>query len=396
MTMSAGCVALNVAALDVGDWAQWRGPRGDGISKETGWSAEFPDGGPRIVWQQNVGVGYSSTSVSGNGLYTAGWNDGHDAIVCLDTQNGEVVWRHTYESKKFDNNHKGGPASTPAVDAGAPGRVYFVSRDGRLFCLNAESGDPFWIKSLTDEFGVEAPSWGFSGSPFIDRQTLYIDAGRILAIDKLSGDLRWKSDDYGVAYSTPVPFNVDDRRLIAAYPVYGLVIIDPASGREVAKYEWRLDNKVNVATPVIDGNRLFVSSNYDKGGVLLELAGDELRVLWETRRMSNWMATCVVHDGNLFGFDKGVIRCLDLATGQVQWSQRGLGKGTLMAADGRLIIMSASGELIIADATPNHFAPSGRAQILEGGDCSTVPVLAGGRIYCRATSGQVVCVDVTK
>jgi len=386
---------MAVDARAASDWLQWRGPRGDGVSSETGWRTVFPEGGPTILWQQNVGIGYSSVSVGGSRLYTAGWSDGRETVFCLDVADGDVLWRHTYPSEQFAQDHKGGPGSTPAlhIDSG-PGRVYFLSRDSRLFCLNAVSGKEIWVKTLTDELGVPLPAFGFSGSPVLDNQILYVDAGRIVAIEPKSGNVHWKTKDYGPAYSTPVPFTVGDRRLLAAYPRYGLVVLDAATGNEVASHAWEIPQGINAATPAIEGTRLFVSSGYGKGGVLVELANGSMRVVWETKQMQNQMTSCVVQDGHLYGFDRAVLKCLDLSDGQVKWSQRGLGRGTLMAANGRLIIMSEAGELVIADVTPEGFRAHERAKVIDGGDCWTVPVLAAGRIYCRSSSGQIVCVDV--
>jgi len=71
------------------------------------------------------------------------------------------------------------------------------------------------------------------------------------------------------------------------------------------------------------------------------------------------------------------------------------GYGTLMAADGKLIVFHERGELIIASATPDAFKTLARAQVI-GGKCWTPPVLCGGRIYCRNAQGTLVCVDVSR
>jgi len=92
---------------------------------------------------------------------------------------------------------------------------------------------------------------------------------------------------------------------------------------------------------------------------------------------------------------KGVLKCLDFKTGQRKWSKTGLGTGSLMLADGKLIILSDRGELVIAEATPSGFKQVSRAKILNG-RCWNMPVLSGGRIYCRSFEGVLVCLDVRR
>jgi hypothetical protein len=112
------------------------------------------------------------------------------------------------------------------------------------------------------------------------------------------------------------------------------------------------------------------------------------------------MATSVLWEGNLYGFDGNshnrssvFLKCIDFATGKEKWKYRGFGCGTLMIADGKLIVLSDEGELIVAPASPDGFEPLAKAQVLEG-RCWTVPVLSRGRIYCRNSMGDLVCVDV--
>ena len=110
--------------------------------------------------------------------------------------------------------------------------------------------------------------------------------------------------------------------------------------------------------------------------------------------MSTQTATCVLIDGFLYGFDEARFKCLEFNSGRRQWSEGGLGKGSLMAADDKLIVLSEEGELVIADVSPIEFRVRTRAKVLDTDRCWTVPVLAGGRIYCRSRQGQLVCVDL--
>src|SRR5204863_7722662 len=152
------------------------------------------------------------------------------------------------------------------------------------------------------------------------------------------------------------------------------------------------------ADPIIDGDRVFISSGYGKGGALLKPnGGAEPAVLWKNKTLRSQRNAAVLVGGHLYGVDgdtneKATLKCVDMATGEERWSETAVGSGALMAADGKLIVLGDRGELMVAPASPEGFKPTARAQVL-GGKCWTVPVLANGLIWCRNSRGDVVCVD---
>ena len=168
------------------------------------------------------------------------------------------------------------------------------------------------------------------------------------------------------------------------------------------RHEWKTEYACSIATPVVSGSRIFISSGYGMGCALLQVnEGNKPEVVWSNQEMASHFNACVLWKGYLYGFhgapkhnkDKGQLRCLDFETGEVKWKQDGLGKGSLMIADGKLIILSEKGKLVIADASPEGFKEIASAKVLDG-TCWTVPVLSGGRIYCRSHEGDLVCMDV--
>lgn len=116
--------------------------------------------------------------------------------------------------------------------------------------------------------------------------------------------------------------------------------------------------------------------------------------IWENKNMRNHMASSVYWQGHLYGVDENQLRCLDFETGEVKWTEKASGKGSLLLADGKLIVISERGELMIGDASPKEFKPVARTQVI-GGKCWTIPVLANGKVYVRTGAGDVVCVDLS-
>lgn len=375
------------------DWPNWRGPAYDGISTSTNWSSAKVTASAKVLWNVNVGIGYSAITVAEGRVYTAGWRDGKDHVLCLNPTTGRTQWSYSYPADLYANSHEGGPSSTPAFDGE---RIYIVSRDIRMFCLDAGSGKLVWQRDLRKDYGVQIPKWGFSGSPIIWGKGVLVDAGRTIALDRKTGEEIWKTRDYSTGYSTPCPFTIGDKRMLAVFPAYGLVILDAANGNEIASRPWRTDHGVNAVMPIIHGNRIFISSGYNTGAALFELAGSELQVVWQNRNMRNHMNTSILIDGHLYGFDESLLKCLDFNTGTVKWEKRGLGKGSLMATNDKLIVLSENGELIIAGATAAAYEEIGKAKVLQDNRCWTVPTLAEGRIYARGKSGELACIDVSK
>jgi outer membrane protein assembly factor BamB len=171
------------------------------------------------------------------------------------------------------------------------------------------------------------------------------------------------------------------------------------SGKEYWRFPWVERWSINAADPILVKNDAFFISTFDKGSALLVLVDGSYAPKWQNQNMGNHFNSCVLVNDHLFGVNGNTdkpekdFRCLSLADGSVKWSYKGLGLGSVMAADNKLIVMSERGELVILEANPDAFKEITRAQVL-GGKCWTVPVLANGRIYCRNAQGTVICLDV--
>jgi outer membrane protein assembly factor BamB len=139
---------------------------------------------------------------------------------------------------------------------------------------------------------------------------------------------------------------------------------------------------------------VFISSGYNHGGGVFDVGSKPPKKVWENKNMRNHINSCVLWKDHIYGVDESQLRCLVFATGEVKWTDKVSGKGSLLLADGKLIVLSEKGELMVADPSPDGFKPTARAQVL-GGKCWTTPVLANGKIYCRNAAGAVVCVDVS-
>jgi outer membrane protein assembly factor BamB len=387
-------VGASPAAAD--DWPHWRGPQRSGISQEKGWLDQWPKGGPPIAWKASVGVGFSAVSVAQGRLCTMGHKDGKDTVYCFDAVTGKALWSHSYDAALGDLNFEGGPTSTPAIHDGS---VYTLSRWGDLFAFDAATGRVRWSRNLAKDDNVRVPSWGFASSALIHDKLLLLNVGKAgMALEKETGKVVWTSGDEEAGYSTPVPFQHGGAWCLLLSSGSAFKAVDLKTGKALWEQRWLTRYGVNAADPIVADGQVFISSGYNKGAALLQIGDASPTELWRNKNMRNQLNACVLLDGHLYGIDGDTttttaLRCLAWKSGTVRWSFDGVGCGALIAADGKLIVLSEQGELLVGPASPKGFTPSARARVLDG-KCWTVPVLANGRIYCRSAAGDLVCVDV--
>jgi outer membrane protein assembly factor BamB len=369
----------------------------DGVSAETDLPRSWPAEGPRVVWKRAIGEGYSGISVAGDRLYTMDSDGTTEYVLALEAGSGKEVWRVPAGPKLIDNMGNG-PRSTPTLDDGT---VYAMGSHGRLLALKAADGAKIWEVDLAQELGAKRPTWGYSGSPLIDGDLLILEVGGkdgrgVVAFEKATGRVRWGALDGEAAYSSPVVMTIGGIRQY--------VVTRRAASQTVAL---RLDGSVLWTHPgpfsviasalFIPPDKVYVSGGDDAGAVLMRIktAGGKATVeeLWKTRTMKNHFNDAVLVGPHLYGFDNATFKCLSVATGEPTWAFRGLGKGSLLAADGDLlIVLSDQGTLLLVEATPDAYTELARFQAMEGKSW-TAPALANGRLYLR-DHDEIVAVEM--
>ncbi len=369
------------------DWPVFRGPSRNGISAEKAqpWSS--------IAWTGEVGTGFSSMVVAKGRVVTLGNANDTDTIYCFDAEKGSVLWTHAYPSLLGDHYFEGGTTHTPTIDGD---RVYTLGRWGDAFCFDLATGKILWSAKLQKDAGFPTPAWGFGGSPVVHGELLLLNVGDAgLALDKNSGKPVWKSEAKECAYSTPYLVGRGDETLMILGSSKSYVAVNAKTGAEAWRVKWITQYGVNAADPIVSGDKMFLSTGYSKGGALFKIGKGDPEVIWQSRVLRSQMNPAVLIGGHLYGVDgdtteKTFLKCVEFETGNEKWSQPIAGSGSVTAAGGDLVVLSGAGELMIAPASPEGFKPSHRAKVADG-KWWTVPVIANGRLYCRNSEGQVVC-----
>lgn len=397
----AALLALGVApgsrALD---WPRFRGPDATGISRETGWSWQWPADGPNELWRAKIGQGVSTVVVSRGLLISTGHNarkeaGGEDTVWCLDAVTGKPVWKHTYPAPLGDRFWEGGTTGVPTFDGD---RVFHLSRQGGMFCFDAKAGSVVWSKQLNKDFGFAVPEWGFASSPLIVDGLIVLNAGDAgAALDRETGKLVWQNGRGSAAYATAALFEIDGTRCVALLTYRECVAVEVKSGKVRWRAPFKSNYDTNAGQPVIHDGTVELSA-YSTPAVKLEARTGKPVDVWKTDTRVHFNAG-VVLDGHLYAFhgqvDKreGELRCLDWKTGATKWARPGLGVGSLIASDGKLIALGEAGQLAVIEATPAGYKELAAAHTFAG-KCWAAPVLANGLLYVRNMAGDLVCLDL--
>lgn len=387
VVLALACYMATAIAQPAGtEWFQWRGPNRDGISAETGLLQAWPKAGPPQAWRANgLGNGYSSFSTSGGRLYTLGARAGTEYVIALDRATGRKLWE-TVNGRRFQNDRGDGPRSTPTVEGD---RLYVLGGSGDLTSLEAATGRKIWSINLVAKFGGVNPYWGYSESPLIVGDRILVNAGgrraSIVAVSKADGATLWQQHSDGAGYSSPVLMRNGAANQVVFFTDSRTLGIDPRDGRMLWSYNKANNGTANVATPIVRGTRVFVSSDYGTGGALIDVRAAGAAEIYFTREMRNHHASSVLIGDHLYGFSSSILTALKFDTGAMAWRDRSVGKGALIFADNRLYLYSENGVVGLAEANPAGYREHGRFTLApqSGSPTWSHPIIASGLMIVR-------------
>lgn len=383
------CLASWTALAADGDWTHYRGSKYDGIIPDAAVNAD----NLKELWTASVGIGFSSFIVVDGLGYTMGNVDGHDQVVALDVKTGEIKWKHTYPCALDPNLYEGGPNATPTYDNG---KIYTISKEGHIFCLDAKSGKEIW-KTHAKAYS-EPPVWGYSGAPTIlNDMVVFNVASAGVALNKNNGKLVWKTPKGKPGYAPPMPFERKGETVFAMFAGKELALIEANSGKKIWGFPWITEYDVNAAIPLIIDDKIFITSGYRHGGTMLEYNGDEPKQLWENKILKAQFNSPVYHKGHIYGISgdanrRGKLVCMDPATGEAKWTGKSQ-FGSLLLVGDQLVILEERGNLVIVKAQPDAYEQVAKHTVMQA-RCWTVPTYVDGTLLLRDAQGTVKALDV--
>lgn len=388
------------------DWSSFRGGNRDSVV--TGivlgdWS-KVP---PKEAWRRRVGPGWSSVVAIGDYLFTQEQRGDREAVICYRAATGDEIWVHASKGAgdRFNESLSGpGPRATPAFHQG---HIYAYGARGQLECLNASTGEAIWTQSLFDlKNGTKSltdasiPQWGSATSPVIVDDMVVVFAGgtkqnSVLAIELLTGVVRWKTGGGNVSYSSPHVATIAGERQILMHDDEGLSGIRIADGKVL----WRHSSPhAGSFQPMLQPHLIAddqVIVNWDSGLLGLQICreGDTwtTKELWTSNRLKPSFNDFAIHQGYLYGFDDGIFCCLDIATGKRLWKHGRYGYGQLLLLPeiGELLVTTESGDVIRVATDPKSHRELGQFKAIDGKTWNH-PLLTGGRLVVR-NSEEMAC-----
>ncbi|MBL7115113.1 MAG: PQQ-like beta-propeller repeat protein [Kiritimatiellae bacterium] len=387
------------------DWPQYRGVDAAGISLEST-DIKWGEAGPETVWRVPVNTGFSSFSVGEGRVFTQVVRDGkppREVCLALDAKTGKTLWSSVVGvGKGYSGGGKGdGPRSTPAV---SDGRVYVFSPEMVVFCFDIRTGDKIWSRDIVKQHAGRNIGWRIAASPVVDGDLVYVSGGgkgqALLALDKKTGDVVWKGLSETMTHSTPTVATIHGVRQVIYYLKSGLVSVTADAGKELWRFPFKFSTS-SAITPVVCGDSVFCSAGYGVGGgacrIVKQGAGFKVESLWlipGNKEVANHWSTPVSKDGFLYGmfsfkgFRRGPLKCVNVSTGKVMWSQSGFGQGNVILVGKKLVALTDGGEVVVVEATPTAYREVCRTQAVKGKSYST-PAFSAGRIYVRSVAEGV-------
>jgi len=406
--ISALCWTILLSCAQADDWPQWRGPKRDGISAETGLLKSWPADGPALVWKATgIGEGYGTVAIVGQRIYVQGDKDGQSSLQALNLADGKPIWT-TPMGKAGSVGWGGfaGPRCTPSVDGDL---VFVVGQFGEIGCFESATGKLVWKKDYAKDFEGVTPEWGFTASPLVDGDRVVFcpggQSGNIVALNKKTGDVIWRSKEFSDKhhYSSLIPVEIGGVRQYLQLTEQSLAGIAAKDGALLWKVARRGSTAV-IPDPIYFDGQVYVTSGYGTGCNLFKVTADagkfSAEQVWANKTMVNHHGGVVRVGQHLYGYSDGKgWTCQDSKSGQALWQEKAkLGKGSIAYADGLLVLREESkgkGVVALVEATPEGYTEKSRFTPPDqsGKDNWAHPVIANGKLYLR-DQDVLLCYDV--
>jgi outer membrane protein assembly factor BamB len=400
--------SLSVACAIAADWPGYLGPRRNSTSAEKGLLRTWPNEGPKILWTASVGIGYGGPAVSGGRVYLLDRDDAvGDNLRCFDLSSGRELWNFAYDApRKLDHP---GSRTTPTVDGN---NVYACGPLGDLYCINTSTQKPVWNKNIWKDFGGEQlPRWAIAQNPLVYGNLLIVasqtsQAG-LVAFDKLTGELKWKSAALSgrAGYVSPSIVKVagdDHLVMITAGAGFGRSAsggtvsgFDPLNGNILWTYSnWQCGIPVPHAVDAGEG-RVLITGGYSAGAAMIKVQKKEDGSFGATELFKNvnfgaHTQPPILYKDHFYAQytinerSDGLV-CMSM-DGDIKWKtgdDPSFNKGGSILADGLLLSVDGSRMLYLIEPDPSGFKPLASAELLEPGENWAPLALADGKLLIR-------------
>ena len=378
-------------------WTQFRGNKRNGISTETGLLEKWPETGPKKLWSKDIGSGFPEVVVENGTAYLLAGDtlSKKEYVQAFDAVTGKELWKTDIDSLYFEKDGWGhGPRATPVIDTD---KLYCFTGFGKFCALSRKDGKALWSVNIPVDYNGAMPRWGYTSSPILIDGVLILETGgkegkAFTGFDKNTGKEIWSKGIGKSSYNSPAIAKIDGQTHVV-FAIDTLLYGISPQGEELWQYRVPLHEPTPMPV-VIPPNKIFLCQVGQTGGVYIEIENNQAKEVMKSRTMQNNWSSSIYHDGYLYGFTRARVQCVDAETGELKWSQRGHGKGSLIMVDEKLLVLSDKGKLIMVEASPKAYKEIASFQALTGKSW-TAPSFADGKLYVRNLT-QLACYQLTK
>lgn len=426
------------AAPKAANWAQWRGPEGNGVSTETGLPAEWtPD--KNIKWKTPIsGRGHSSPIVWGTRVFlttdvegevvpgaqavkhviegqefkhpdSVGGDRKHTfKVLCLDRGTGKVLWEKTaYEGTVYDDRHRKGSyaAPTPTTD-GTYVYAWFGAEGDGLYCYDFK-GNQVWKTAVGK---IASVGMGPGSSPVLFENLLILqcdeDEGKksfIVALDKKTGKEVWRnSRQVQSSWSTPLIVRTAQRAELVTSGFEWIISYDPKTGKELWKMKGLESNAI--PSPLVGSGMVFLYAGFPAKRTLavrLGASGDltgSPNLVWRYDKGTAYVPSSILYGDYLYLMsDRGILTCLEAKTGKVVYEGGRIPvpatfTASPVAFDGKILLTSEDGDTFVIKAGPKHEVLATNS---VGEPVFASPAISDGLIFIRGEQ-NLYCIGSAK
>jgi outer membrane protein assembly factor BamB len=389
-------------------WRQWGGPHRNFTVDAPPLAESWPASGPPLLWSRPLGVGHSTILYEDGVLFTI-YREGdgqsrsgpwalEETVIALDAATGETLWEFSYPSPIEDFGRGAGPHSTPLL---VGERLFAIGTNRRLHALDKTSGRLLWSVDLVADLGAPplqvrpVVKSGYSSSPIAYGDLILCFAGgpgqSVVAFRQSDGSVAWKSGHFLISGASPLMIDVDGERQVVFFAGSLAAGLDPDDGAVLWAWAHDAGNDFNLSMPLWGEDQiLFLSSAYRAGSRALRLRREgpitEVEELWFDNRVKFQFLNAVRVGDVVYGThgESGTafLTAVDAETGEILWRHRGFGQSTLLAADGKLIVLTEDGELALVRPSREGAEELARASLFDTTSWAA-PTLVGTRLFAR-------------
>lgn len=395
-------------SITAGDWPQILGPNRNGIaSGDEQLLEEWEPAGPKVLWEKEVGRGYAGLAVKDGTAILFHRVQNKEVIEALSLKTGETLWSNGYNTTFYPQVGGAdgeGPLCVPTI---SEGNVITFGAQGVLTCTKLDSGQRVWQIDTHDQFQAREGYFGAGSSPIVIAGNVIVNVGGtrekagVVAYSLSSGKVVWKKTEEPASYAAPTSCQLNGIDHVLIVTRYKCNLLDAKTG--ALRFEFPFGQRgptVNAATPIVVNDHLLVTASYGIGSVYAEFNLLNFKKIWEDdRALASQYCTPIHKDGFLYVIDgrddqpPADLKCLELSTGKVLWTQADFGYGTIISVDGKFLICKTNGELTLADLGPSGAKVLSKARPLRG-TVRALPAFSDGRLLIR-DQRTLKCLAVT-